>query len=288
MWQKILGKMKVVTIFSGKGGVGKTTMSILFASWLKYYLGERVVAFDFETPESRMLAKRNQDLTLLQMQSSRLKDLVAGNEDFYRIGAIKARRPEGYTDQELEAIANGLEQAKASGPGYIICDFPGRFEKREAIFYLACRGLIDLMCFPIEPEEQSVTSLFVINQILKRPDFFINMPAGHKQEILCFWNKVTRNDSRSKQDIIPKYEQMLNALSTPIPVSPTKINFVDTVKRNSSAAVFVTTTVCYPRANVIKAFPARDGGTKPYIENLFQEIKDRVDSIPDPGTQKKK
>lgn len=271
--------MKVITIFSGKGGVGKTTMSILFASWLKYFMNERVIAFDFETPESRMLAKRTSDLDLLKMQSSRLKDLVGGNNDFYNIGAIKARRPEGYTDQELEAIANGLQKAKDSGPGYIICDFPGRFEKREAIFHLACRGLIDLMCFPIEPEEQSVTSLFVINQILGRPDFFINLPPDHKQEILCFWNKVTRNDNRSKQDIIPKYEKMLNTMS--IPISPTRINFVDTVKRNSSAAVFVTTTVCYPRANVIKAFPAREGETKPYIENLFQEIKDRVDLLPE-------
>ena len=267
--------MKVITIFSGKGGVGKTTMSIMFASWLKYHMKERVVAYDFETPESRMMNKRNTDLKIINLKSLVLTKMSEGNE-FYPIGPIKGR-PEGFTDKELENIASALQKAKETGPGYIICDFPGRFEKREAMYYLASRGLIDLIVFPITPEEQSVTSLLVVNDIINQKGFFVGLPENHKQQTLCFWNMVTRNDGRNKQDILPKYEILLSSMG--LTISPTRIKFVDTVKRSSSAPVFVTTTVAYPRSNFIKAFPPEPGSDKPYIENLFEEIKDRVDAI---------
>lgn len=267
--------MKVVSIFSGKGGVGKTSVSIMFASWLKYHKKERVVAYDFETPESRMLNKRNADLGILKLKTASLSKFTEG-DDFYPVGAIKGR-PEGYTEKELDAIATSLGKAKQSGPGYIICDFPGRFEKREAVYHLAKCGLVDLFVFPIVPEEQSVTSLFVITNMLRQKRFFQGVPDDYHQETLCFWNMVTRNDFRNGMDIIPKYEAMISAMG--IPISPTRVKFADSVKRISSAPVFVTTTVAYPRSNFLRAFPPLPGEDKPYIENLFQEIKDRVDAV---------
>ena len=36
--------MQVISFFSAKGGTGKTTFNMLFASYLKYVLGKRVIA----------------------------------------------------------------------------------------------------------------------------------------------------------------------------------------------------------------------------------------------------
>lgn len=267
--------MKVVTIFSGKGGVGKTTMSILFASWLKYYMKQRVFAYDFESPESRMVYKRNKDLQALEQKTQSLTHFVE-SMDFYPIGAIQGK-PGGYSNADLNRIADGLEQAKSTGEGYIICDFPGRFESKEAVYTLVRRGLIDLIVFPIQPEEQSVASMLMINQYLRDPSFVLRDGQPSHQEIMCFWNMVTYNDRRGKQDILANYEKVLDVMK--IHVSPTRIRFVDTVKRPSSSAVMVTTTICYPRFNIMKTFPPDEGETIPYIEKLFQEIKDKVDSI---------
>ncbi len=262
--------MRVITIFSGKGGVGKTTMSIIFSSWLKYHMHERVVAYDFESPESRMMNKRRSDLTVLSLGAQSLKRFCE-SEDYYPIGAIKTK-PDGFTDADLQTIAKRMREAKASGDGYIVCDFPGHFERRDAIFTLAKEKLIDLVVFPVQPEEQSVASMYVVNKILRG----LGYDAQGKNRVMCFWNMVTRNDNRNKQDIIPEYEKDFNLLG--IPVAKTKVKFADTFKRSSSAPVFITTTVCYPRANVVKACPPEAGQNVPYIENLFQEIKDCADA----------
>lgn len=268
--------MKVITIFSGKGGVGKTTFSILLASWLKYKLKERVVAYDFESPESRMMNKRNQDLLFLSNESPTLTRFVGENKDFYPMGAIKART-EGYTKEDLKVIATNIAKAKQSGSGYIICDFPGRFESKEAVYTLTRSGLIDIMVFPIQPEEQSIASMFSINNILNTPGFFSASSEKTKQEIYCFWNMVTKNDRNLKQDLLGRYETVMTNMQ--IPFSPVRINFVDTVKRLPTQQNMVVSTVCYPELNIIKAFPPRDDSKTPYIELLFHEIKDRVDAV---------
>lgn len=266
--------MKVITIFSGKGGVGKTTFSIMLASWLKYKLGERVFAYDFESPESRMVNRRNQDLNFLKMGSPILNYFIGDNKDFYPIGPIKARH-EGYSPNDLDAIAKSLLQAKNTGnDGYIICDFPGRFESKEAVYTLVKRGLIDLMVFPIQPEEQSIASMFVINNYIKQPNF---ITTGKKQSIYCFWNMVTRNDRVGKQDILGNYELLFEKMN--IPFSKTRIHFVDSVKRLPTHQSMVVSTLCYPEINLIKAFPPVAGSEEPYINNLFREIKELADAV---------
>ena len=43
--------MKVVTFFMSKGGTGKTSFNIMFASYLTYMLGRRVLVLDVDFPE---------------------------------------------------------------------------------------------------------------------------------------------------------------------------------------------------------------------------------------------
>jgi len=248
-------------------------MSILLASWLKYEKGERVIAYDFESPESRMMNRRNQDLDLLKNGAPTLSRFVGENTDFYPMGAIKAKET-GYSMQDLQNIATNIRKAKQTGEGYIICDFPGRFINKEAVFTLVQENLVDLIVFPLQPEQQSITSMFVVNKFLREPGFIKN---GGDQKILCFWNMVSRNDRRGNQDVCSGYENILTSMN--IPISTTRINYVDSVKRPPTYQSMVTTTVCYPRLNMLKAFPPLDGQNKPYIENLFEEIKSLVDVI---------
>ena len=54
--------MQVITFFSAKGGTCKTTMNMMFASFLKYHLGKRVLLLDFDSPEFNLSNVRRRDL----------------------------------------------------------------------------------------------------------------------------------------------------------------------------------------------------------------------------------
>ena len=45
--------MKTITFFSEKGGVGKSTFSIMLASWLHHKMGVKVALADFNLQGSR-------------------------------------------------------------------------------------------------------------------------------------------------------------------------------------------------------------------------------------------
>lgn len=65
--------MRVITIFSEKGGIGKTTLSIMLVSFLAYEKKQKVFACDFDFPGYQMLNTRENDLRLI---SCGIRDLV--------------------------------------------------------------------------------------------------------------------------------------------------------------------------------------------------------------------
>ena len=185
---------------------------------------ERVFAYDFESPEQRMMNKRKADLHTLEAKSSLLAKMCEGLEP-YPIGAIRPAA-NGYTSQELDVIERNFRKAKASGDGYIICDFPGRFGAQEAVYRLSAAGLIDLMAFPVVPEEQSVQSMFIINKFLSNPKFYL--VPDYRQQVMCFWNMVTRNDSgkRSKTDIMGQYEKLFEMDGMKLEIEPEVLDLI--------------------------------------------------------------
>ena len=54
--------MRIVSFFSAKGGTGKTTFNLLFASYLRYRLGLRVLFLDFDGPEFNAYFVRQREL----------------------------------------------------------------------------------------------------------------------------------------------------------------------------------------------------------------------------------
>ena len=53
--------MKVVTFFMSKGGTGKTSFNIMFASYLTYILGRRVLVLDVDFPEYNLYFYRERE-----------------------------------------------------------------------------------------------------------------------------------------------------------------------------------------------------------------------------------
>ena len=53
--------MRIVSFYSAKGGTGKTTFNLLFASYLRYRLGLRVLFLDFDGPEFNVYFVRQRE-----------------------------------------------------------------------------------------------------------------------------------------------------------------------------------------------------------------------------------
>ena len=88
--------MKILSFYSEKGGMGKTTFTALFASWLAYVKKEKVIVLDFDFPGYQMYNMRNIDSILLQNGDPKLTLLVGDNKP-YKVERVMAKS-KGYTD----------------------------------------------------------------------------------------------------------------------------------------------------------------------------------------------
>lgn len=124
---------KIVVVTSGKGGVGKTTTSASFASGLALR-GKKTVVIDFD------VGLRNLDLILgcerrvvydlvnvLQGQATLNQALIKDKQvkDLYVLAASQTKDKDAL---DLEKIGKVMEDLKAMGFEYIICDSPAGIE----------------------------------------------------------------------------------------------------------------------------------------------------------------
>jgi septum site-determining protein MinD len=124
---------KIVVVTSGKGGVGKTTTSASFASGLALK-GKKTVVIDFD------VGLRNLDLILgcerrvvydlvnvLQGQATLNQALIKDKQvkDLYILAASQTKDKDVL---DIEKIGKVLEDLKAMGFEYIICDSPAGIE----------------------------------------------------------------------------------------------------------------------------------------------------------------
>lgn len=139
---------KVIVITSGKGGVGKTTTSANVATGLALR-GKKVVAIDFD------VGLRNLDL-VMGCERRVVYDFVnvIKNEAKLQQALIRDKRVEGLhvlpasqtRDKEAlepEGVGRVIEELKAMGFDYIICDSPAGIEKgAQMAMYFADEAIV--------------------------------------------------------------------------------------------------------------------------------------------------
>jgi septum site-determining protein MinD len=125
---------KVVVITSGKGGVGKTTTSASFATGLAQR-GNKVVVIDFD------VGLRNLDLIMgcerrvvydfvnvVQGEATLRQALIKDKrvDNLFILAASQTRDKDALTQEGVERV---IEELKADGFDYILCDSPAGIEK---------------------------------------------------------------------------------------------------------------------------------------------------------------
>lgn len=227
--------MKTLCFFNEKGGVGKTTHSILFSSFLSYVKGLRVLVYDME-PEPRIDRMRRSELSLLEDPSSALSRYLD------RVGA-----PVSYYD--ILSPASGSSLAGSSGfdvfqdefwkmydkdlYDYVIFDFPAGRHSSSFLGKCFASGLIDACFIPVDTDSMTRRCAFFTADMARKNDVAVRL----------FWNNVSSSEI-SNEGFLDLGEVIFNNHS--FEFLKTRVKSFARARRDSDSRLFVRSTVCFP------------------------------------------
>lgn len=211
--------MKTITFFSEKGGVGKSSFSIMYSSWLQNH-GVKTALADFNHRISRYreseirarnnFIKENPNVEIQPYNEANSWPIInAWSKD------IEPYRQEGLPAPHASWFKDQTEKGKLAGYDVIICDFPGSMADGSFKDLLAMRQL-NLVVIPTEKDEMTLAATLRLKDILNRNNFnyccFINKAQlglkNFRMSYLRLGKKLTLSGVRMLPDIVTYSERM--------------------------------------------------------------------------------
>ena len=248
-----------ISIYNEKGGVGKTTMSFLLASYLSYARGKSVCILDFDYPSYHFAELRNHEELLLKNPKSQLALWMKNNPSIaqpYDILQMPVNHAGVYTAEEVFPFINSL-----TGYDYLILDFPGRFTEDEPVAFLSANGMLDFVAIPTDTDIQSRQSALVVADAMKR------------QGVPCavYWNRVSVHEAHGNGLRFKRGAEPF--LKIGVPVMDETVREIKKLSRDSSELLFVRSTLCFP----IKYINHWSPSLIPFIEALVSRIDKSIE-----------
>ena len=151
--------MKTISFFSEKGGVGKSTFSIMYASWLHYKYGIKVGLADFN---DRITRYRNAEITKREELRKNKPDIPSLNVasswpiETVKVKDIEQLRKDGASKPYAKWFVDRI-QGPLAEMDVILCDFPGNLSGHEFV-EMAGFKLINLVVIPTERDPMTIQS----------------------------------------------------------------------------------------------------------------------------------
>ena len=193
---------KKVAFATQKGGVGKTTLTVLTASYLHYVKDYDVAIIDCDYPQNSIHEMRERDLKM------------AMEDDYYKQKAYQqftTLNKKGYMVVESspeEAIADGEYVVKELQPDFIFFDIPGTINNQHIVETLSD---MDYIIALISADRVVVES--TLQFVVSLNDNFIKARKTRIKDIFFLWNLV---DGREKNELYQVYEEVITKLGFPI------------------------------------------------------------------------
>jgi cellulose biosynthesis protein BcsQ len=201
-------EMKKETLFiafsTQKGGMGKTSVTVLVASYLHYVKGCRVAIIDCDFPQHSISKERNRDSDLV-MSDDYFKR--AAYNQFSTLG-IKAYHVKESTAAEAINDAEKLMETSSKSFDIIFFDLPGTLNSSGVIRTLAT---MDYIFTPISADRFVLESTLQYATMLN--DHIISAGKGNLKGLYMFWNMV---DGREKSPLYEAYENAISELGLQI------------------------------------------------------------------------
>ena len=260
--------MRIVSFFSAKGGTGKTTFNLLFASYLRYRLGLRVLFLDFDGPEFNAYFVRQRELERFD----------GDREGLYPIEYVEGCRVEPGMTGDPGSGPGMTEEgrlrgkpAMTKGPGmtgfaeklrglegqldYIVMDFAGSFSAEDAVCQLSLAGAIDLIVIPTELDSITIASCKALSRTF----------AESGQKSMLFFNRVHGKES---DELYAKLFAWFE--ENHLYMSHNRVRNSLAMRRDaeSGGVNYMRSSVCFPAGRIVRG--------NPDIIKLFDEVIEYV------------
>lgn len=187
-----------LAISTQKGGAGKTTLTVLVASYLHYEKGYNVAVVDCDYPQHSLVQMRGRDLKMA-LEDEHYKYMAY--EQFTRLNKKAYPVIESSTSKAIDDADRIIEQADFD---FVFFDLPGTVDNPSVIQALSN---MDYIFAPISADrvvlESTLRYITVINDVIKKTG--ISRIKGS----YLVWNMV---DGREKSELYGVYERVIEEL----------------------------------------------------------------------------
>ncbi|SFL08427.1 Cellulose biosynthesis protein BcsQ [Porphyromonadaceae bacterium KH3CP3RA] len=191
-----------VAFSTQKGGAGKTTLTVLAASYLHYVKGYNVAVVDCDFPQHSIAEMRERDLQMA-MEDEYYK--LMAYEQFSALG--KKAYPVIESSPET-AIDDAKELIEEMQPDIVFFDLPGTVNNTEVVNTLC---FMDYIIAPISADRLVLES--TLQYAITVNDALITTGKGKIKAIHLLWNLV---DGREKTELYDVYEEVIQKLGFPL------------------------------------------------------------------------
>ena len=188
-----------IAVCNQKGGVGKSTFTVLLASYLHYIAGHDVLVVDCDYPQWSIHAQRERELSLIE------------HDDYHKLLLIRQFKATGrklwplLKCMPLEAPDEvGLLLQNGYNPRIILYDLPGTVNAEGVIRLLAS---LDAVFVPLKADKVVMESALSFARSLTTN--LAQNPALTLQSVYLFWTMI---DRRERTPLYDQYEAVIRKL----------------------------------------------------------------------------
>lgn len=199
---------KFVAFSTQKGGAGKTTLTVLTASYLYYLRGLKILVVDCDYPQHSIEEMRERDKTLMECNPT-FKKAFADNLRLTKLAPypVLTVRPEDAMRKVRDIIEAGNEI------DIVFFDLPGTVNNRNVVNIVNC---MDTIIVPIAADKVTLESSLAFAM---RINEWLTTGVSQVKDLFLLWNQV---DAREKTDVYDQYEALfeeygLRTMATKIP-----------------------------------------------------------------------
>jgi cellulose biosynthesis protein BcsQ len=189
-----------VAFSTQKGGMGKTAVTVLTASYLHYVKGYHIGVVDCDFPQHSIVNERNRDGDLV-VKDGYFKRMAYEMYSSQNVKAypVKASAPENAVRDAHAMMENSQKEFDV-----IFFDLPGTLNSGGVISTLAA---MDYIFTPVSADRFVLESTLQYATMLN--DHIISLNKGNLKGLFLFWNMV---DSRENSPLYDAYDAAIGEL----------------------------------------------------------------------------